>query len=60
VSIFFNPLATFNFELIDELTGVFCKIQNLALNLHSGQAQRGPELRIIKYFWIPASAGMTE
>jgi len=37
-----------------------CKTQNLALNRHSGQAQRDPESRIIKYFWIPAFAGMTE
>jgi len=27
---------------------------------HSGQAQRDPESRVMKKFWIPASAGMTE
>jgi hypothetical protein len=27
---------------------------------HSGQAKRDPESRILKQFWIPAFAGMTE
>jgi hypothetical protein len=27
---------------------------------HSGQAKREPESRILKAFWIPAFAGMTE
>jgi hypothetical protein len=27
---------------------------------HSGQAKRDPESRILKAFWIPAFAGMTE
>jgi hypothetical protein len=39
---------------------VFAKLLKAIENRHSGQAQRDPESRIFKQFWIPAFAGMTD
>jgi hypothetical protein len=36
------------------------KLLKVRRNRHSGQAERDPESRIYKQFWIPAFAGMTE